>query len=135
VYGSAWWQAAPRGLIAIRRGERHRTCDGAARDRAGLAEVTVVGPGWRGTLRSPETRVDGLVSVHALSSDTLRSGGNADLAELKACLETTRDNALRLRIVLATILIALALAPRRAITAPPPWSAARSSSPRSDRPA
>ncbi|MDX6476586.1 MAG: hypothetical protein QOH95_2097, partial [Gaiellaceae bacterium] len=79
--------------------------------------VTVVGAGWHGTLRSPETRVDGLIGVHALFSDTLRGGGHANLPELRARLDTTRRNAMRLRIVLATILIALALfLPRRAIT-------------------
>jgi hypothetical protein len=79
-----------------------------------VTPVTV--PGLRGTLRSRETRVDGLVGVHALFSDTLKGGGHANLPRLRARLETTRKNALRLRIVLATILIALGLfAPRRAV--------------------
>jgi hypothetical protein len=78
--------------------------------------VTVTGPGWHGTLRSSETRVDGLVGAHALVGGTLEGGGHANLQALRARLDTTRTNAMRLRVLLASILIALALiAPRRAV--------------------
>src|SRR5437764_8676797 len=103
-----WAAEGARGLVAVRTGERLRLCGGAVADAAGLRNVTVVGPGWRGTLHSPETRVDGLVGVHALGSDTLEGGGHANLPQLRARLDTTRRNALRLRVVLATILIAFA---------------------------
>jgi len=110
-----WEPGGAHGLVAARPGESVRTCGaGTVLPPAGVIRVTV--PGLRGTLRSPETRVDGLVGVHALFSDSLEGGGHANLPKLRARLETTRKNAMRLRVVLATILIALALfAPSRAV--------------------
>jgi hypothetical protein len=107
-----WSDAGAHGLVALRPGERLQTCGGVV--LGGLRPVTI--GGLRGTLHSGETRVDGLLGAHAIAHGDLDGGGHANLPELQARLETTRDNALRLRIVLATILIALALfAPRRAV--------------------
>lgn len=109
-----WSGAGAHGLVALRPGERLPTCGGAV--VGGLRPVTVAG--LRGVLRSHETRVDGLVGAHALTTGDVEGGGHANLPRLRARLETTRDNALRLRVVLATILITLTLfAPRRAIVA------------------
>jgi hypothetical protein len=81
-----------------------------------LHDLTVTGPGWRGTVRSDASRVDGLVGAAELRTGHLRGGGHANLAELKSRLDATRSSVLRTRILLATILIALALfAPRRAV--------------------
>jgi hypothetical protein len=111
-----WGPGGAHGLVAPRPEEGFETCGGRVVSATGPLAVTVVAPGWHGTLRSPETRVDGLVGVHALSSNTLRDGGHANLPKLRARLATTRQSAMRLRVVLATILIALALfAPRRAV--------------------
>jgi hypothetical protein len=111
-------QGGAHGLVALRPGERVVLCGGGAATGPGLVEVTA--PGLAGTLRSSETRVDGLVGAHAVSTGTLRGGGHANVPALRARLEKTRADAMRLRVVLATILIALALfAPRRAIMAGP----------------
>ena len=113
-----WTSAGAQGLAALRPGERVPTCGGAVLSGPRLAPVTVAG--LRGVLRSSETRVDGLVGAHALTGGDLRGGGHADLLRLRERLETTRDNAMRLRVALATILIALALfAPRRAVMGGP----------------
>jgi hypothetical protein len=81
-----------------------------------LHALTVAGPGWSGTIRSPETRVDGLVGAAQLRNGDLHGGGHANLAKLKSRLDDTRASVLRTRILLAAILIALALfAPRRAV--------------------
>jgi len=109
-----WSAAGAHGLVALRPGERVPTCGGGVLAGPRLAPVTVTGLG--GTLRSSETRVDGLVGAHPLTSGDVRGGGHSDLPQLRERLEMTRDNAMRLRVVLATILIALALfAPRRAV--------------------
>ncbi|NUR78272.1 MAG: hypothetical protein HOQ28_18535 [Thermoleophilia bacterium] len=111
-----WVPGGAQGLAAIRPGERLPLCGGAASGGAGLRPVTLVGAGWHGTLHSHETRVDGLVGVHALSSQSVEGGGHADLRKLRARLDTTRKNALRLRVVLATILITFVVfAPRLAV--------------------
>jgi hypothetical protein len=111
-------QGGAHGLVALRPGEHVAVCGGGAATGPGLVAVTA--PGLAGTLRSPETRVDGLVGAHAVSTGSLRGGGHANVPALRARLEKTRASALRLRVVLATILIALALfAPRRAIMAGP----------------
>lgn len=68
--------------------------------------VTVTGPGWHGTLRSPESRVDGLVDSQALFGRTLESGGHANLAELRKQLGTARKSSRRDRLLPAAILIA-----------------------------
>jgi len=113
-----WATAGAHGLVALRPGERVRTCGGGTLKGPRLAPVTVARLG--GVLRSGESRVDGLVGAHALSTGDLEGGGDADLPQLRERLETTRDNAMRLRVVLATILIALALfAPRRAVMGGP----------------
>src|SRR4051794_7711427 len=107
-----WSPGGAHGLVALRPGERLVVCTGAV--VGGLRPVTV--PGLHGSLRSGETRVDGLVGGQALATGDVRGGGTADVRRLRARLETTRDNAMRLRVVLATILIALAVfAPRRAV--------------------
>jgi hypothetical protein len=81
-----------------------------------LHAVSVVGPGWRGTITSHETRIDGLIGSAELRSGDFHGGGDANLAQLKSRLDRARGNALRTRILLAIILIALALfAPRRAV--------------------
>src|SRR5471030_1401497 len=81
-----------------------------------LHALTVVGPGWSGTVSSSETRIDGLVGSAQLRTGHLHGGGHADLQELKSRLDRTRASVLRTRILLAAILIALALfAPRRAV--------------------
>jgi mono/diheme cytochrome c family protein len=81
-----------------------------------LYALTVRGPGWHGTVHSPATRVDGLVGLPELLDRNLSGGGHADLVYLRQRLEHGRENALRVRLLLATILIALALlAPARAI--------------------
>jgi hypothetical protein len=83
-----------------------------------LHAVSVVGPGWTGTIRSHATRVDGLIGAPQLASGDFRGGGNANLERLEQRLETTRHSTTRVRILLAAILILLALlAPRRAVMA------------------
>jgi hypothetical protein len=82
-----------------------------------LHRVNVVGPGWTGTIHSHATRVDGLIGVPQLRDGDFRGGGHANLERLEERLDTTRHIVLRVRILLATILIALALfAPRRVVT-------------------
>src|SRR3954468_22752730 len=108
-----WHAEGARGIVAVRPGERVVGCGGAASTRQ-LTRVTGVGSG---TLHTRETHVDGLLSVHSLRGGTLRSGGHADLPKLEQRLETTRDDAMKVRVLLATILIALAIfAPRRAVS-------------------
>ncbi|MDX6508188.1 MAG: hypothetical protein QOG06_2832, partial [Gaiellaceae bacterium] len=81
-----------------------------------LHALAVVGPGWSGTISSPETRVDGLVGAAELRSGDLHGGGHADLKALKSRLDRTRSSVMRSRVLLAAILIALAIfAPRRAV--------------------
>ncbi len=81
-----------------------------------LHALTITGPGWSGTISSSSTRIDGLVGADELRTGRLHGGGHANLAQLKSRLDRTRSSVLRARIVLATILIALALiAPRRAV--------------------
>lgn len=108
-----WHADGARGIVALRPGERVVGCGGASSTRQ-LTRVTGEGTG---TLHTPETRVDGLLSVDSLHSGTLRSGGHADLPRLEQRLETTRSDVMKLRVLLATILIALAVfAPRRAVS-------------------
>ncbi len=81
-----------------------------------LHALSVVGPGWSGTIQSDASRVDGLVGAADLRAGRLHGGGHANLPELKSRLDRARSNVLRTRILLATILIALAVfAPRRAV--------------------
>jgi hypothetical protein len=81
-----------------------------------LHKVNVVGPGWSGTIRSDETRVDGLIGAPQLASGDFHGGGHANLERLEKRLDKTRHSVIDVRILLATILIALALvAPRRAV--------------------
>ncbi|HST16615.1 MAG TPA: c-type cytochrome [Gaiellaceae bacterium] len=88
-------------------------------DRIGASSLyvlTVHGPGWHGTVHSHATRVDGLVGLPEILDRNLAGGGDADLLRLRERLEHGRENALRVRVLLATILIALALlAPARAV--------------------
>ncbi|MFL5954070.1 MAG: hypothetical protein ACJ76I_08190 [Gaiellaceae bacterium] len=108
-----WHPDGARGLVAVRQGERVVGCGGAVSTRS-LTRVTAAG---RGTLHTTETRVDGLLSVHSLNTGNVRSGGDADLPKLERRLDTTRGSVMKVRVLLATILIALALfAPRRAIS-------------------
>jgi hypothetical protein len=83
-----------------------------------LHAVTVIGPGWSGTIRSHATRVDGLIGAPQLANGDFQGGGHANLERLEQRLDRTRHSVFRVRILLATILIALALvAPRRAVMA------------------
>jgi hypothetical protein len=115
-----WGKAGAHGIVVLRPGEvLVARCPRAVTTQP-LVPVTVLGSGWRGTLRSPETRVDGLLGLHALSAPTLRGGGHANLRRLESRLETGRTDAMLVRIVLAAILIAFALvAPRRAVMGGP----------------
>ena len=74
--------------------------------------VTVSGPGWHGTLHSPESHVDGVVGAHALFGGKLESGGHANLEQLRARLGMPSKNRVRRRWLLAVpiALIAGALA-------------------------
>src|SRR5215208_7482427 len=80
-------------------------------------------PGWKGSIRSDSTRIDGLVAAADLAeavrgSDVLRPGGDADVSELRSRLDRTQDGRLPARLVLVGILLGLALvAPRRALVA------------------
>jgi hypothetical protein len=83
-----------------------------------LHAVSVIGPGWSGTIRSHATRVDGLIGAPQLANGDFHGGGHANLQRLERRLDRTRHSVLRVRILLAAILIALALvAPRRAVMA------------------
>lgn len=83
-----------------------------------LHAVSVVGPGWSGTIHSHATRVDGLIGAPQLANGDFRGGGHANLERLEQRLDRTQHSVLRVRILLAAILIALALvAPRRAVMA------------------
>jgi hypothetical protein len=111
-----WTAGGAHGLVALRPHERIRTCGG--RDVTGLVAVTV--PGLRGTLHSSATRVDGLVGLPQLQHGPLEGGGHVDLPRLRARLETTKKDAMKVRVLLGTILITLALfLPRRCITGGP----------------
>lgn len=111
-----WSSSGAHGLVALRPGERLHGCDG--REAAGLVRVTV--PGLTGTLSSSATRVDGLVGLHELEHGPLRGGGHADLPRLRARLEATRHDVMKVRVLLGIVLIALAVfLPRRAIMGGP----------------
>ena len=111
------------GLVALRPGERVPTGGRPCAttfwvDPAGgpLHALTVVGPGWHGTVHSPATRVGGLVGLPELESGNLGGGGHANVAALRSRLDTNRRDAMRVRVLLAVILITLAVfAPRRAV--------------------
>ena len=111
------------GLVALRPGERVPTGGRPCAttfwvDPAGgpLHALTVVGPGWHGTVHSPATRVGGLVGLPELESGNLSGGGHANVAALRSRLDTNRRDAMRVRVLLAVILITLAVfAPRRAV--------------------
>lgn len=104
------------GILALRPHAQFTATCPRAITRTPLTFVTV--PGLTGTLRSHETRVDGLVGAAQLESGHFEGGGHANVVQLRNRLETTRHENLRVRILLATILIALALfAPRRVVTA------------------
>ena len=82
-----------------------------------LHAVSVVGPGWSGTIHSHATRVDGLIGAPQLANGDFRGGGHANLERLERRLDHNRSQVMRVRILLATILITLALfAPRRVVT-------------------
>jgi hypothetical protein len=81
-----------------------------------IKRLTVTGSGWRGTVRSHETRIDGLVSNAQLRDGRLEGGGHAHVERLFARLVELRHANLRARILLATLLIAFALfLPRAAV--------------------
>lgn len=83
-----------------------------------LHTMSVIGPGWSGTIHSNATRVDGLIGAPQLANGDFHGGGRANLQRLEKRLDRTRHDVLRVRILLAAILIALALvAPRRAVMA------------------
>jgi hypothetical protein len=110
------WHDGARGIVAIRQGQELRTCGGVRTTRP-LVHVTLPG---HGTLHTPETRIDGLLNVHSVIGGTWRDGGHADLPQLERRLDESRGSATKVRVLLATILIALAVfAPRRAIMGGP----------------
>jgi hypothetical protein len=101
-----------------------------------LHAVSVVGPGWSGTIRSHATRVDGLIGAPQLANGDFRGGGHANLERLEQRLDRTRHSVLRVRILLAAILSRLRSLPRDARSWPRPrQSRPRSSSRRPARPA
>ena len=101
------------GLVGVRPGKQLVACDGTA--ATGLVRVTV--PGLSGTLHSHATRVDGLLGVPQLRDGDYGAGGHANLERLEQRLDHNRSQVMRVRILIATILITLALfAPRRVIT-------------------
>jgi len=108
-----WHSGGARGLLALRPGQRLsvRQPDCLVDQLVLVAgktpiAVTVTGPGWHGTLRSPESRVDGLVDAHALFGRTLESGGHANLTELRRRLGSAGKSSRRDRLLPAGILIA-----------------------------
>lgn len=101
------------GLVAVRPGKKLVSCSGAT--ASGLVEVTV--PRLSGTLHSHAARVDGLVGVPQIEDGDYAAGGHANLERLERRLDHNRSQVMRVRILLATILITLALfAPRRVVT-------------------
>jgi hypothetical protein len=98
-----------------------RPCPTTFRVAAGRLWVS----GWRGSIRSSTTRIDGLVAASDVAdavhgSDVLRPGGNADVEALARRLDRVHDQRLRIRIVLVVIALGLALvAPRRALMVGP----------------
>ena len=109
-----WHPGGARGLLALRPGERLSVRQpNCLIDQLVLVAgklpiaVTVTGPGWRGTLRSPDSRVDGVVDAHALFGGKLEGGGHANLEQLRRGLGTVNKNGARRRFVPAAILIAL----------------------------
>src|SRR5438309_1666149 len=108
-----WQPGGAHGLVALRPGERVVDCGGAVSTRQ-LTRVTAPGTG---SLHTAETHVDGLLGLSSLNDGTLRSGGHADVPKLERRLTSMRRDVMRVRILLATILIALAVfAPRRAVS-------------------
>ncbi len=90
-----WHAGGARGLLELRAGERLSVKQpDCLIDQLVLVggktpiAVTVSGPGWHGTLRSPESQVDGLVDAHALFGGKLGSGGHANLEHLRRRLGT-----------------------------------------------
>jgi hypothetical protein len=115
-----------RGFVALRPGDRFTFAQRPCRTTyyvaaAGpLHALVAVGPGLGGTVHSPGTKVDGLVSATDLRDGTVRGGGHANLDRLRSRLDTTRHSIMRVRIVLAVLLIALAVfAPARAVMGGP----------------
>jgi hypothetical protein len=109
-----WWPGGAHGLLVLGPGERLSIRQpNCLVDQLVLVPgkspiaVTVSGPGWHGTLRSPESDVDGLVGAHALLGGKLESGGHANLEQLRARLETTSKDGVRRRWLLAAIPLAL----------------------------
>ena len=90
-----------------------------------VADGELVVPGWSGTIRSDSTRLDGVVAAADVAdavrgADVLHPGGRTNLPRLEERLDRTHHQRIRVRIGLAAILIALAVAaPRRAIVAGP----------------
>lgn len=108
-----WHPGGARGLLALSPGQRFsvRQPDCLVDQLVLVAgktpiEVTVTGPGWHGTLHSPESHLDGLVDAHALFGTTLESGGHANLEQLRRQLGTARTASRRDRLLPAAILIA-----------------------------
>jgi hypothetical protein len=109
-----WRAGGAQGLLALRPGERLSVRQpNCLIDQLVLVAgktpiaITVSGPGWHGTLHSPESHVDGLVDAHALFGGTLESGGHANLEQLRRRLAAPKKNGGRLRLLPAALLIAL----------------------------
>jgi len=124
-----WHPGGARGLLALSPGQRLSVRQpNCLVDQLVLVAgktpiaVTVTGPGWHGTLRSPESRVDGLVDAHALFGRTLESGGHANLAELLRHVGTasrsSSDRLLPAAILIAALAAVFALLARRRRRAP-----------------
>jgi hypothetical protein len=111
-----WWPGGAHGLLVVSPGQRLSVRQPnclvdqlvIVPGRTPIA-VTVTGPGWHGTLHSPASHVDGLVDEHALFGGRLESGGHVNLEQLRKSLSTPKKNSLRVRVLLAAILIALAV--------------------------
>jgi hypothetical protein len=108
-----WWPGGAHGLLVVRPGERlsirQPNClvDQLVIVPGKAIAVTVSGPGWHGTLHSPESHVDGVVGAHALFGGPLESGGHANLEQLRRRLDTPSKSGGRVGLLVAAILIAL----------------------------
>jgi hypothetical protein len=109
-----WWPGGAHGLLVLRPGERLSVRQpGCLVDQLVLVPgktpiaVTVVGPGWHGTLHSAESHLDGLVSAQDLFGRKLESGGHANLEQLRRQLDTPSKGRVHRRLLPVAILIAL----------------------------
>ncbi len=109
-----WWPGDAHGLLVVRPGQRLSIRQpNCLVDQLVIVPgktpiaVTVSGPGWHGTLHSPESHVDGVIGAHALFGGKLESGGHANLAQIRRSLDRPTKSGVRHRVLLAAIPIAL----------------------------